>query len=452
MTNYPHPCLRRLVLTCMTAATLGIAHQAVAASTDIPTGFIVHLDPQAKGALTRLNSMARRAGVSGAQHVRTLATGGELFEVSAADATQVMRQLAADPAVLEVEPDLRMHRSMSGDPRWAEQWSLHDSRVGSEVPVAWRLSRGAGVTVAVIDTGITVHEDLVGQVLPGYDFISSAAAARDGDGRDADAGDQGDWMAAGDCGGAGRSASSWHGTHVSGTIAAVAGNGKGIAGIAPAAKILPVRVLGRCGGSSSDIAESMIWAAGGKVAGVPLNPHPARVLNLSLGGFGQCGTTLRNAVRRANELGATVIVAAGNDGVDVSKATPANCPGVVPVAAAGRNGGLAGYSNFGALVALTAQGGSSNGVRGNDILSTVNAGSTVPTWGTYAFSAGTSMATPHVAAAAALMLGVNPALTPAQVREYLVDTTRPMPVRCAKACGTGLLDAGAAVQAVADEL
>jgi serine protease len=235
---------------------------------------------------------------------------------------------------------------------------------------------------------------------------------------------------------------------VAGIVAARTDNAIGIAGVAPEANVVPVRVLGKCGGSLSDIAEAMVWAAGGQVAGVPDNPHPARVLNLSLGGMSACGRTMANAIQRARSLGATVVVAAGNESIDVSRSTPANCPGVVAVAASGRTGALAAYSNFGAGVALTAPGGTGSGLATNDIVSTVSAGRTVPTGSAYAYYPGTSMATPHVAGVVALMHSLNPELTPDQVREYLVDTTRPMPVRCPRPCGSGLLDAGAAVDAV----
>jgi serine protease len=421
------------------------------------SGFIVHLQAGTDASAWNARSAAAfsRAGVDHAslRHKRRLATGGELFSVGGAgldtgSANRIMARLAGDPSVVHIEPDIRLRAYQANDPRWPQQWGHHDARTGSDVAVAWRRTRGAGSVVAVIDTGITEHEDLKGQTLPGYDFISNAVNARDGDGRDANPLDQGDWFAAGECDEPRAQPSSWHGSHVAGIVAARADNAIGIAGVAPAAKVVPVRVLGKCGGSLSDIAEAMVWAAGGKVQGVPDNPHPARVLNLSLGGIGACGRTMANAVRGARSLGATVVVAAGNESIDVARSTPANCPGVVAVAASGREGALAWYSNFGQGIALTAPGGTNNGVATKNIVSTVNAGRTVPTTATYAFYPGTSMAAPHVAGVAALMYALNPALTPDRVREYMVDTTRPMRVRCANACGTGLLDAGAAVDAV----
>src|SRR5690606_31257016 len=157
-------------------------------------------------------------------------------------------------------------------------------------------THGNGVVVAVLDTGITRHGDLDANVLPGYDFISDAGKANDGDGRDNDPSDPGDWVTLNQCPGGNRAEnSSWHGTHVAGTIAAVTNNAKGVAGTAFGARILPVRVLGTCGGYDSDIADAIVWAAGGSVSGVPTNANPAEVINLSLGGGGACGRTSQNA-------------------------------------------------------------------------------------------------------------------------------------------------------------
>ena len=168
------------------------------------------------------------------------------------------------------------------------------------IPGAWDVATGTGVTVAVIDTGITAHPDLDANVLPGYDFVSDATAARDGNGRDANAQDQGDWYAAGECGQPTAGNTSWHGTHVAGTVAAVTGNATGVAGVAPNAKVVPVRVLAKCGGSLSDIADAIVWASGGTVAGIPANANPAKVINMSLGGSGACGSHLpgRHRLRR----------------------------------------------------------------------------------------------------------------------------------------------------------
>ena len=317
------------------------------------------------------------------------------------------------------------------------------------MPTAWDSATGAGVVVAVIDTGYLPHADLVANLLPGYDFISIAAAGNDGDGRDASALDTGDSVVANECAtGSSARASSWHGTHVAGTVAAAANNGLGVAGVAFKAKVLPVRVLGKCGGYSSDIADGLVWAAGGTVVGVPANPTPARVLNLSLGGSGSCSTTFQRAITTARSLGAVVVVAAGNSAGDANASMPANCQGVTTVSAVNRSGGKAYYANAGSNVDVAAPGGDMRGAASNGILSTLNNGSTGPGADSYAYYQGTSMATPHVAGVAALMIGRNPALTVEQVEALLRSSVRPFPAACS-GCGTGLLDAGLAVAAAA---
>ncbi|MEE7547807.1 S8 family serine peptidase, partial [Xanthomonas sp. Kuri4-1] len=174
---------------------------------------------------------------------------------------------------------------------------LHQrDHAGINVRPAWDKATGNGVVVAVIDTGITSHPDLDANILPGYDFISDTFVSRDGDGRDADPSDEGDWNPVqGECyttpSPSPITDSSWHGTHVAGTIAAVTNNAVGVAGTAYNAKIVPVRVLGRCGGYTSDIADAIVWASGGSVSGVPANANPAEVINMSLGGSGTCSTT-----------------------------------------------------------------------------------------------------------------------------------------------------------------
>jgi subtilisin family serine protease len=303
------------------------------------------------------------------------------------------------------------------------------------------------VVVGVIDTGYRPHKDLVGNILPGYDMISDTGVSQDGDGRDSDASDPGDWAPAGVCYSSHPgSNSSWHGTHVAGTIAAVTNNGIGVTGVAYKAKVVPIRVLGRCGGYTSDIADAIIWGAGGSVSGVPDNENPAKVLNLSLGGSGRCGYTQQNAIDTARTLGATVVVAAGNSNTNASNTTPANCSGVVTVAAVDRSGGKAWYSNYGSVVDVASPGGDTR-VTANGILSTLNSGSTSPGSDSYAFYQGTSMATPHVAGAAALLYSVDPSITPNEVEATLKNTSRSFPRSCSQ-CGSGIVDAGAAVPTV----
>jgi serine protease len=368
------------------------------------------------------------------------------LEPAAAEA--LARALSASPEVSYAEPDWLMQPMlMPNDSRYGDQWHYFEATAGLNLPAAWDKATGSGVRVAVIDTGVRPHADLAANLLPGYDFIGDTAVSNDGDGRDSDASDPGDAVSAGECGtGQPAQSSSWHGTHVAGTIAAVTNNGSGVAGVAFGAKVLPVRVLGKCGGYTSDIADAIVWSAGGSVAGVPANANPARVLNLSLGGGGSCGTTTQNAINSARANGAVVVVAAGNSNANASAYTPASCSGVIAVAAVNRSGGRSYYSNYGSVVDVAAPGGDMRSNAADGILSTLNSGSSAPGADSLAYYQGTSMATPHVAGAAALMLSVNGALTPDEVETRLKASTRAFPATCSQ-CGTGIVDADAAVVA-----
>lgn len=405
----------------------------------------------------------RGASLQGVKALRTLSTGGTVVKapklLSRAAAGKLMASLSAQPGVASVEPDLIMtaQQADTDDTRYAEQWDLFEGTAGMNVPGAWSTADGAGVTVAVIDTGITPHSDLNGNLLPGYDFITRTDVSRDGDGRDANPNDEGDWYAAGECGGAANpSNSSWHGSHVAGTIAAVTNNANGIAGIAPASKIVPVRVLGKCGGYTSDIVDAIIWASGGKVTRVPANANPADVINMSLGGGGACNRTYQRAIDKAVANGTTVVVAAGNSNSDVAGFSPASCNNVVSVASSDREGNRAFYSNFGAKIDLTAPGGEvrnetdppgSRTKPQDGILSTINAGTSTQTAEEYKTFMGTSMAAPHIAGLAALILGEGDR-TPAQVEQLLKDNVRPLPGSCTGGCGAGLADAAATIAAL----
>jgi serine protease len=342
------------------------------------------------------------------------------------------------------------------DPDYPQQWHYFEPTGGLNLPGAWDIATGTGAVAAVIDTGRTSHPDLDAHWLPGYDFISDAPTARDGNGRDSNPQDEGDWFNAGECGSATPSASSWHGTHVAGTVAALGNNGVGVAGVAFNARVVPVRVLGKCGGFGSDIADAIVWASGGSVPGVPANANPAKVLNLSLGGSGGCPQAYRRAIRSANQRGATVVVAAGNSNANASGFTPANCAGVITVAATDRDGNRAFYSNFGSTVEVAAPGGEVRletdppGTRStpqNGVLSTLNDGATTPGNPIYFTYMGTSMASPHVAGVVALMLSKRPTLTPSQVLSLLQANARPLPGTCSGGCGAGIVDAAATVAA-----
>ena len=395
--------------------------------------------------MSTATTAASRRGL-GLQHVRKLSQGAQVFRlnnrVTRDEADALAREIQAnDPNVEYAEADGRLHALFTPNDTFyaTQQWDLLNSAAGINMPTAWDKSTGSGVVVAVIDTGYRPHADLAANIVAGYDFISDSAESHDGDGRDSSALDAGDYHAANECGtGIAASNSSWHGTHVAGTIAAVTNNSAGIAGIAYGAKVQPVRVLGRCGGSFTDISDAIIWAAGGTVSGVPANPTPAKVINMSLGGTSSCPATLQSAITTARSLGTVVVVAAGNEAANASTAAPANCAGVVVVAATTSTGGRASYSNFGTIVDLAAP--------GSGIYSTLNAGTSTPGADSYASYNGTSMATPHVAAVAALMLSVNSALTPDEVEARLKSSAKAFPATCSQ-CGSGLLDASAAIDA-----
>ncbi|MFD6891246.1 S8 family serine peptidase [Streptomyces sp. NPDC059957] len=392
---------------------------------------------------------------------RRLGTGAALVTLGApADAAAVMAQFRADPDVAYVEADSRAYALAvtPNDTEYAKQWDLFEPAAGMNVPAAWDTTTGSGVTVAVIDTGYVAHSDLAANVVAGYDFIASSTAARDGNGRDNNPADQGDWSAAGECGtGSKASDSSWHGTHVAGTIAAATSNSKGIAGIAYGAKIQPVRVLGKCGGATSDIVDAITWASGGTVSGIPANATPAKVINMSLGGSGACTATYQNAINAAVGRGTTVVVAAGNSNSDAAGFSPASCNNVINVASSNRTGDRSFYSNYGAIIDVAAPGGETRRATDtpgtittpeNGIWSTLNAGATTPGAENYEPYQGTSMAAPHVAGLAALLKSANSALTPAQIESAIKTNARPLAGTCTGGCGTGLADAAATVAAV----
>jgi serine protease len=387
--------------------------------------------------------------------LRTTATGAHVFKldrkVTLGEAKALAAELMArDPMVAYAEPDSIAVATMTpNDPAYRAQWHYYEPVGGLDLPAAWDLSIGSGVVVAVVDSGYRPHVDLAGQILPGFDFISDPARANDGDGRDADASDPGDAVAASECGsGEPGKTSGWHGTHVAGTVAALTNNAVGVAGVAFGAKVVPARALGKCGGFTSDIADAIVWASGGAVPDAPLNANKAQVINMSLGGRSPCGQTYQDAIDSARSRGTVVVVAAGNDNDDAINYAPGNCAGVITVAAITRAGGRAPYSNFGPTVEVAAPGGYVGERAADGVLSTLNTGQVAPGADTYAFYQGTSMAAPHVAGVAALMLAANPDLTWDEVAARLELSARPFPADCA-GCGIGVVDAFAAVGAAA---
>ncbi|MEU9309225.1 S8 family serine peptidase [Streptomyces sp. NPDC048256] len=385
---------------------------------------------------------------------RRLGTGAALVDLgddlTKADVADVVAQYRADPQVAYVVPDrLNKPKADPNDTEYTKQWDLFESTAGMNVPGAWATSTGTGVTVAVIDTGYVAHTDLAANIVGGYDFIADTAVSVDGDGRDGNPADPGDYYAANECGsGVPASNSSWHGTHVAGTIAAVTNNNKGVAGIAYGAKISPVRVLGKCGGYDSDIIDAITWASGGTVSGVPANSNVAKVINMSLGGDGACTSATQSAITAAVNRGTTVVVAAGNESDNVANHSPGNCNNVISVAATNRTGAKASYSNYGSLVDISAPGGQTSTGTANGILSTLNSGTKTPSSESYAYYQGTSMATPHIAGLVALVKSANSALTPAQIETAIKNNARALPGACSGGCGAGLADAARTVQAV----
>ena len=424
---------------------------------------------------SHLSSIAARSlsierQLSGKSHLLKLDRAVSLDEARALAA-----KLSTNTEIESVEPDVRMqaHAFMPNDPGYSGalgQWHFMTPRGsnagGADLPPAWEMTLGNGtVEVAVLDTGYRPHSDLQ-PVLPGYDFVSSLAMANDGNGRDADASDPGDAVVANECGrGAAAARSSWHGTHVMGIIAALMNNGLYGAGIAPNVRIVPVRVLGKCGGYTSDIIDGMRWAAGLAVPGAPKNAYPARIINLSLGISGTCSRAFQAAINDVNAAGAIVVVSNGNGGFN-SVNQPANCAGTLAVTAHSVDGDSATYANLGVQTLISAPGGgcgtlarncveiySSNGL---GIYSLGNTGASRPASDGYSIKYGTSMAAPHVSGAIALMLSLNPSLSRDEVVSLLRASARAFPASSAcllransGMCGAGILDVHAALTSIA---
>lgn len=457
--------------------------------------------------LRQAQALGSRLGLT-LQDGHSIAPDMQVMTASGMSSATLARRLAADSEVLSVHVDQRRrtHAAVS-DPLYAGgsglspasgQWYLRSasstlvSAINAET--AWSLTTGsAGVIVAVLDTGVRWnHPDLDGKLVGGYDFISESVIANDGDGRDSNPADPGDWISSTENSsdatlkGCGVSDSSWHGTQMAGLIGASTNNASGMAGLGRHVRVLPVRVLGKCGGYDSDIIAGMRWAAGLTVPGVPANPNPARVISMSLGypDDSASGCTAADpysvAVAEVHAAGAVVVASAGNDSRKVNK--PANCPGVISVAGLRHAGTKNGFSSLGPEVSIAAPAGNCVNLGGEclyPILSTSNTGTTTPSCPTHTTggsdaAVGTSFAAPLVSGTAALMLAANPALTPAQVLSLLKSSARGFPSSGAGVgvsscvagistdqdecycttgtCGAGMLDAGAAVRAAAGTL
>lgn len=367
----------------------------------------VQLKQQAQ--VNQINAVSLKHGMTFQVQAES-AGDASVFSSSAVMNHQMASEIAAEIQnsnnnIEYIEPDLTVKLSSvyPTNTETSNLWAMKSSsQFGIQADQAWQKSTGNGIVIAVLDTGYIPHQDLNsqyvknGNVVAGYDFISKKSMANDGNsGRDSDPTDTGDWC--------GKDPSSWHGTHVTGIIAA-SSNGVGVTGVAYNAKILPVRVLGRCGGLLSDVASAIIWASGAPVKGVPNNPNPAKVINLSLGATSKtCSKTMANAINIARSRGSVVVVAAGNDSMDVKYSTPANCPAAVTVGSTDKRGDMSWWSNYGSLIDLSAP--------GEEIYSTNNTGVQSVGTDSYSYLSGTSMAAPHVAALYALAFQLNQTLT-----------------------------------------
>src|ERR1700730_7788829 len=339
-----------------------------------------------------------------------------------ADVDAALAQLRADPAVAYADVDERRYaHALPNHPLFVQactasvQWYMHKTTTitptsdaaATDAVSAWDITKGSsGTVIADVDSGIRFdHPDMLragfgGRLLPGYDFVSqdldasnsaplgTFLVANDGDGWDPDPSDPGDWIDSTDlkntkvfpgknCS---TSNSSWHGTRVMGVLGALTDNNVGIAGMTWKPYLLPVRALGKCGGLDSDIIVGIQWAVGLPVSGVPNNPYPADIINLSLGGTGSCPSAYQSLITTLTGMGVLIVASAGNASGPVD--IPGNCPGVLTVAGLRNIGNKVGYSSLGPEVGIAAPAGNCVNTAGGPCLrsidSTVNEGATVP--------------------------------------------------------------------------
>ncbi|HEY3783689.1 MAG TPA: S8 family peptidase [Steroidobacteraceae bacterium] len=407
---------------------------------------------QTRATADRVANLAARVGVT-VRVVRAITADMQAMQVEPAVAGEglatTLARLRADPDVEYADADQRRYiHAVPNDPLYStQQWYMQKaSAIPSAVNAegAWDTTTGsAGLVIADLDTGVRFdHPDLLwagagsgGRLLPGFDFIEDSFVANDGDGWDADPSDPGDWVTSADlkqseCANTmTASNSSWHGTRTAGMLGALTNNGAGVAGMTWSAWILPVRVLGKCGGLDSDIMTGMLWAAGVHVAGAPDNPYPARIVNLSLGGTGVCPQFYVDTIQQLSQMGVLVVASAGNEGGPVD--APANCPGVVGVAGLRHAGTKVGFSSLGPELSLGAPGGNCvNTTAGAACLfsigTSVNLGVTTPGPNSYTdqfanSNLGTSFSAPIVSGIAGLMLSVNGNLRSAQLTARLKE-------------------------------
>ena len=322
---------------------------------------------------------------------------------------------------------------------------------------AWTITQGSpNVHIGVVDSGITAHH-LLSRTMPGYDFVAQIGESGAQDqGRDGDAADPGDYVTASDLAagdgltsleGCEVARSSWHGTAVAGLIGGDRDNVLGVSGVMQQGTVTPLRATWRCGGNLSNIVDALLWAAGVTVPGVPSNPTPVQVINVSLGYAGACSQFETSAYKQIDDKGVTVLVAAGNDGGDSMNSAPANCPLVIAVAASDTLGNLAAYSNRGANVAIMAPG----GVAGAPLPLISDLGVNGPLGDTVTYGQGTSFSVAWASGTAGLMLAVNPTLKRDGIWQMLLYSGKPN-TSCSGTCGGGVLDIARAVKLAKDGL
>ncbi len=437
--------MRSLLILAAAMMLAGSAQAASPAPERVPGRVVVRWRTPA-AALRHAATLA----LSSARAERALAPARQLLATEPTDAAAdaLIASLRADPDVLYAEPDYVRRRSSlpvtPSDPLFPKQWALPMIKA----PEAWSRTTGSSdVTVAVVDTGVVAHPELVSRIVGGYDFITDPASAADGDGRDPDFTDTGDST---------DQSSALHGTHVAGIVAASANNQVGVAGLDWSCKLLIVRALGVRGGTGvdSDIADAIRWAAGLHVDGVPDNATPAQVINMSFGGTG-FSQAMQDAIHDAIDAGAIVVAAAGNNASDARDDSPAGLDGVIAVGAVTPAGTMAPYSNYGSVVTVMAPGGSpEHDATGQPegVISTIRlTGSGY----TYTYYAGTSQASPFVAATVSLMKGLFPRMSAGDAKKLLLQSANPS-AQCKdptdptlQACGGGLRDVESALAAAA---
>ena len=457
----------------------------------------------AQASAERASTLGKRSGIA-LRAGNNVSDRTQVFLARGMTSARLAARLASDAEVESVVIDRRRQRlAAPNDPLYAAgqpaipgpaagQWYLRapagDVKSAINAEGAWALTLGKpSVIVAVLDTGVRFdHADLAGKLLPGYDFISDVPTANDGDGRDADASDPGDYVTAADIAGdpgnfgsCTEDSSSWHGTQTASLVAAATNNGIGMAGVGRNVRVLPLRVLGKCGGYDSDNQAAMRWAAGLDVPGVPHNANKAAVINLSLGSDGACDGNYPAVIGQVLAQGTAIVAAAGNS-AGHAVGTPANCAGVIAVGALRHVGSKVGYSDVGPEIAISAPGGNCVNIGANEpcvypIITALNSGVTTPVAGSSIYSdafnasGGTSYSAPMVAGTIGLMVSARPALLPPELRSLLQASARPFPTTGAdpgtkvchaptgvdqdqcycttSTCGAGMLDAAAAVQA-----